>query len=128
MCLKAAEKVAKFIGTKHYSFKYTIQEGIDALEDVIYHIESYDVTTVRSSTPMYLMARKIRAMGIKFVLTGEVSDEANGSYAYFQHAPNAQEFYEETVRKVSDLHRYDLLRANKSMLAWSVETRVPFGD
>lgn len=124
----AAEKVAKFIGTKHYSFQYTVQEGIDALEDVIYHIESYDVTTVRSSTPMYLLARKIRAIGIKFVLTGEVADEASGSYAYFKYAPNKEEFYEETVRKVVGLHRYDLLRANKSMMAWSVETRVPFGD
>lgn len=126
--LKAAEEVAKFIGTKHYSFTYTIEEGIDALEDVIYHIETYDVTTVRASTPMYLLARRIRALGIKFVLTGEVSDEISGSYAYFKFAPNREEFYEETVRKVNDLHRYDLQRANKSMLAWSVETRVPFGD
>lgn len=126
--IEAAEKVAKFIGTEHYSFKYTLEEGIDALEDTIYHIESCDITTVRSSTAMYLLARKIKAMGIKFVLTGEVSDEINGSYAYFKHAPNSKEFYEETRTKVKDLNKYDLLRANKAMLAWSVETRVPFGD
>jgi asparagine synthase (glutamine-hydrolysing) len=126
--IKAAEEVAKFIGTKHYSYQYTLEEGIDALEDVIYHIESYDVTTVRSSTPMYLLARRIKTLGIKFVLTGEVSDEISGSYAYFKYAPDEREFYEETVRKVCDLHRYDLLRANKSMMAWGVETRVPFGD
>ena len=126
--IAAAEKVAKYIGTNHYSFYYTIQEGIDALEDVIYHIESCDVTTVRASTPMYLLARRIRALGIKCVLTGEVSDEISGSYAYFKYAPDKKEFYDETVRKVNDLYRYDLLRANKSMMAWSIETRVPFGD
>ena len=126
--IAAAEKVADFIGTKHYSFYYTVQEGIDAIEDVIYHTESCDVTTIRASTPMYLLARRIRALGIKCVLTGEVSDEISGSYAYFKYAPDSKEFYEETVRKVNDLYRYDLLRANKSMMAWSIETRVPFGD
>lgn len=126
--LKAAKEVANWIGTEHYSFEYTIEEGLDALEDVIYHIETYDVTTIRASTPMYLLARRIRAMGIKFVLTGEVSDEISGSYAYFKYAPNKKEFYEETVRKVNDLYKYDLQRANKSMLSWSVEARVPFGD
>lgn len=126
--LKAAEEVAQFIDSDHYSFKYTIQEGLDALEDTIYHIESCDITTVRSSVPMYLLARRIRALGIKFVLTGEVSDEINGSYSYFKYAPNKKEFYDETLVKVKNLYKYDLLRANKAMLAWSVETRVPFGD
>jgi asparagine synthase (glutamine-hydrolysing) len=124
----AAEKVAKFIGTTHYSFKYTIKEGIESLDDVIKHIESCDVTTVRASVPMYLLGKRIHAIGLKVLLTGEVSDEISGSYAYFKYAPNDIEFHNETVRKLNDLNKYDLLRANKSMMAWSIETRVPFGD
>lgn len=126
--IKAAEEVAKFIGSKHYSFEFTLDEGLDALENVIYHTETFDITTIRASTPMYLMARKIKACGIKMVLSGEGSDEIFGGYLYFHKAPNSDEFYKETVRKVKDLHKYDCLRANKSMLAWGVETRVPFLD
>jgi asparagine synthetase B (glutamine-hydrolysing) len=117
-----------FLGTVHHEMVYTLQEGIDALSDVIYHIESYDVTTVRASTPMFLMARKIRALGIKMVLSGEGADEVFGGYLYFHKAPNAKELYAETVRKVGALHNYDCLRANKSMAAWGIETRVPFLD
>jgi len=126
--LLAAQKVADHIGSIHHSLTYTIQDGLDALHDVIYHLETYDVTTIRASTPMYLMARKIRAMGIKMVLSGEGADELFGGYLYFHKAPNAKEFHEETVRKLDKLHWYDCLRANKSMSAWGVEARVPFLD
>jgi len=126
--LAAAQKVADHIGSIHHNLTYTIQDGIDALHEVIYHLETYDVTTIRASTPMYLMARKIRAMGIKMVLSGEGSDELFGGYLYFHKAPNAKAFHEETVRKMEKLHWYDCLRANKSMSAWGVEARVPFLD
>ncbi len=126
--LIAADKVAKHIGTKHHEVKYTIQEGINALRDVIYHIETYDVTTVRASTPMYLIARYIKSLGIKMVLSGEGADEVFGGYLYFHKAPNADEFHKETVRKLSKLHQYDCLRANKSLASWGVEGRVPFLD
>ncbi|WP_413110563.1 asparagine synthase B [Thaumasiovibrio sp. DFM-14] len=126
--LKAARKVADHLGTVHHELTYTIQEGLDAIRDVIYHIETYDVTTIRASTPMYLMARKIRAMGIKMVLSGEGADEVFGGYLYFHKAPNAQEFHEETVRKLLALNMFDCARANKSMAAWGVEARVPFLD
>lgn len=125
---KAAQQVADFLGTVHHAYKFTPEQGIDALSDVIHHVETFDVTTIRSSTPMYLMARKIRATGVKMVLSGEGADEIFGGYLYFHKAPNAQEFHEETVRKVHQLHRYDCLRANKAMMAWSVEARVPFLD
>ena len=126
--LEAAQHVADHIGTVHHSFQYTIQDGLDALRDVIYHIETYDVTSIRASTPMYLLARKIKAMGIKMVLSGEGADEIFGGYLYFHKAPNAREFHEETVRKLATLDLYDCLRANKSMAAWGVEARVPFLD
>ena len=126
--LIAAQKVADSIGTIHHSVIFTEQEGIDALKEVIYHLETYDVTTVRASTPMYLMARKIKAMGIKMVLSGEGADEIFGGYLYFHKAPNAQEFHEELLRKLDKLHMFDCLRANKSMSAWGVEARVPFLD
>lgn len=126
--LLAAREVADFIGTVHHEFHFTVQEGIDALPDVIHHLETYDVTTIRASTPMFLMARRIRAMGIKMVLSGEGSDEIFGGYLYFHRAPDAQSFHEETVRKLDRLHWYDCLRANKSMAAWGVEARVPFLD
>ena len=126
--LAAAKKVAVDIGTIHHEVVFTIQQGIDALRDVIYHLETYDVTTVRAATPMYLMARRIKAMGIKMVLSGEGADELFGGYLYFHKAPNAQEFHEELVRKVKNLHLFDCLRANKSMAAWGVEARVPFLD
>lgn len=126
--LIAASKVAEHIGSIHHNFVYTIEQGIDALSDVIYHLETYDVTTIRASTPMYLMARKIRAMGIKMVLSGEGSDELFGGYLYFHKAPNAEAFHDETVRKMDKLHWFDCLRANKSMAAWGVEARVPFLD
>ena len=112
----------------HDGFTFTIQEGLDALEEVIYHLETYDVTTIRAATPMFLMARKIRAMGIKMVLSGEGADEIFGGYLYFHKAPAPQAFHEETVRKISRLHSYDCLRANKAMAAWGVEARVPFLD
>lgn len=124
----AAEKVAAHLGTVHHSLGFTIQEGIDALEDVIRHVETYDVTTIRASTPMYLMARQIKAMGIKMVLSGEGADEIFGGYLYFHLAPDAREFHEETVRKVLALSKYDCSRANKSMMAWGIEARVPFLD
>jgi asparagine synthase (glutamine-hydrolysing) len=123
-----ARVVAEHIGTVHHEINYTIQEGLDALRDVIYFIETYDVTTVRASTPMYLLARFIKSMGIKMVLSGEGADEVFGGYLYFHKAPNAQAFHEETVRKLSKLHLYDCLRANKSLAAWGVEGRVPFLD
>lgn len=126
--LAAARNAAEAIGSVHHEVEYTVQEGLDALSDVIYHIESYDVTTVRASTPMYLIARRIRAMGIKMVLTGEGADEVFGGYLYFHHAPSAGEFHAETIRKLDLLHKYDCLRANKSMAAWGVEARVPFLD
>lgn len=126
--LKAARKVADYIGSVHHEFVYTIQEGLDAVKDVIYHLETYDVTTIRAATPMFLMARKIKSIGVKMVLSGEGSDEIFGGYLYFHKAPNAQALHEETVRKISKLHLYDCLRANKSMAAWGVEARVPFLD
>jgi len=124
--LKAAKIVADAIGTVHHECKYTIQEGLDALRDVIYHLETYDVTTIRAATPMYLMARKIKSMGIKMVLSGEGADEVFGGYLYFHMAPNKEELHHETVRKLQKLSKYDCLRANKSMAAWGIETRVPF--
>lgn len=126
--LAAAQKVADHIGTVHHEIKFTIQEGLDAVKDVIYNLETYDITTIRASTPMYLMARVIKSMGIKMVLSGEGADELFGGYLYFHKAPNAQEFHEETVRKLSKLHMYDCLRANKSLAAWGIEGRVPFLD
>ena len=126
--LKKARVVADYLGTVHHEIHYTIQEGLDALRDVIYHIETYDVTTIRASTPMYLMARYIKAMGIKMVLSGEGSDEIFGGYLYFHKAPNDKEMHEELIRKLDQLHLYDCLRANKSLMAWGVEGRVPFLD
>ena len=126
--LEKARLVAKHIGTVHHEINYTIQEGLDAIRDVIYFIETYDVTTVRASTPMYLLARVIKSMGIKMVLSGEGADEIFGGYLYFHKAPSAKAFHEETVRKLSKLHYYDCLRANKSLSAWGVEGRVPFLD
>ena len=126
--LIAAREVADKIGTVHHEMTYTIQEGLDAIRDVIYHIETYDVTTIRASTPMYLLARKIKAMGIKMVLSGEGADEIFGGYLYFHKAPNAKEFHEETVRKLLALNMFDCARANKSLAAWGVEGRVPFLD
>ncbi len=126
--LAKAKIVADYIGTVHHEINYTIQEGLDAIRDVIYFIETYDVTTVRASTPMYLLARVIKSMGIKMVLSGEGADEVFGGYLYFHKAPDAKEFHEETVRKLGKLHLYDCLRANKSLSAWGVEGRVPFLD
>ena len=126
--LAKAREVADHIGTVHHEIHYTLQEGLDALRDVIYHIETYDVTTVRASTPMYLLARVIKSMGIKMVLSGEGADEVFGGYLYFHKAPDARAFHEETVRKLSKLHLYDCLRANKALSAWGVEGRVPFLD
>ncbi len=126
--LAAAKKVADHIGTIHHEINFTVQEGLDAIRDVIYHIETYDVTTIRASTPMYLLARVIKSMGIKMVLSGEGADELFGGYLYFHKAPNAQAFHEETVRKLGKLHMYDCLRANKTLAAWGVEGRVPFLD
>ena len=126
--LAAARKVADHIGTVHHEIHFTVQEGLDAIRDVIYHLETYDVTTVRASTPMYLMSRVIKSMGVKMVLSGEGADEIFGGYLYFHKAPNAQAFHEETIRKLNKLHLYDCLRANKSLAAWGVEGRVPFLD
>ena len=126
--LAAAEIAGKALGTVHHGFEYTFEEGLDALPEVIRHIETYDVTTIRASTPMYLLARRIKAMGVKMVLSGEGSDEIFGGYLYFHKAPNAREFHEELVRKLDALYNYDCLRANKSMMAWGVEPRVPFLD
>ena len=126
--LAKAKEVADYIGTVHHEVNYTIQEGLDAIRDVIYYTETYDVTTIRASTPMYLLARVIRSMGIKMVLSGEGADEIFGGYLYFHKAPNAREFHDETVRKISKLHFYDCLRANKSLMAWGIEGRVPFLD
>ena len=126
--LVAARKVAAHIGTIHHEIHFTVQEGLDAIRDVIYHIETYDVTTIRASTPMYLLARVIKSMGVKMVLSGEGADEIFGGYLYFHKAPNAEEFHKETVRKLDKLHLYDCLRANKSLASWGVEGRVPFLD
>ncbi|MHC1479501.1 asparagine synthase B [Frateuria aurantia] len=126
--LAAAEQAAKSLGTVHHGFVYSFEEGLDALPEVIRHIETYDVTTIRASTPMYLLARRIKAMGVKMVLSGEGSDEIFGGYLYFHKAPSAEAFHEELVRKLDALHSYDCLRANKSMMAWGVEPRVPFLD
>jgi asparagine synthase (glutamine-hydrolysing) len=126
--LEAAVKVADMLGTVHHTMLFTVQDGIDALKEVIWHLETYDVTSIRASTPMYLLARKIKAMGIKMVLSGEGADEIFGGYLYFHKAPDARAFHEETVAKLDGLHMYDCLRANKSMAAWGVEARVPFLD
>jgi asparagine synthase (glutamine-hydrolysing) len=125
---EAALKVAKFLGTKHHVMTFTIEEGLDALSDVIFHLETYDVTTIRASTPMYLLSRKIKAMGIKMVLSGEGSDEIFGGYLYFHNAPDKAAFHEECVKRVKNLHLADCLRANKSTSAWGLEARVPFLD
>ena len=125
---KAAIEVAKFLGTKHHAFTFTIEDGLDALSDVIFHLETYDVTTIRASTPMFLLSRKIKAMGVKMVLSGEGSDEIFGGYLYFHAAPDKKAFHEETVRRIKNLHLSDCLRANKSTAAWGVEARVPFLD
>ncbi|CAH2073284.1 unnamed protein product, partial [Thlaspi arvense] len=126
--LKAGKEVADYLGTRHHELHFTVQEGIDAIEEVIYHVETYDVTTIRASTPMFLMSRKIKSLGVKMVLSGEGSDEIFGGYLYFHKAPNKKEFHEETCRKIKALHQYDCLRANKSTSAWGVEARVPFLD
>ena len=126
--LKAARSVAKYLDTVHHEFTFTEQDGIDAIADVIYHLETYDVTTIRASTPMFLMSRKIKAHGIKMVLSGEGSDEIFGGYLYFHNAPNKQEFQQELINRVNDLHSADCLRANKSTMAWGLEARVPFLD
>ena len=126
--LIAAKKAADHIGSIHHEVHFTIQEGLDAVRDVIYHLETYDVTTIRASTPMYLLARVIKSMGIKMVLSGEGADEIFGGYLYFHKAPNAKEFHEENVRKLNKLHLYDCLRANKSLMSWGIEGRVPFLD
>ncbi|KAG1666782.1 hypothetical protein FOA52_004618 [Chlamydomonas sp. UWO 241] len=126
--LAAARKVADFLKTDHHDFTFTVQEGIDAISNVINHIESFDVTTIRASTPMFLMSRKIKALGVKMVLSGEGADEIFGGYMYFHKAPSKEEFHSETVRKIMDLHKYDCARANKSTMAWGVEARVPFLD
>ena len=126
--LIAAQKAAEHIGSIHHEVHFTVQEGLDAVRDVIYHLETYDVTTIRASTPMYLLARVIKSMGIKMVLSGEGSDELFGGYLYFHKAPNAKEFHEENVRKLEKLHLYDCLRANKSLMSWGIEGRVPFLD
>lgn len=126
--LTASREVADYIGTIHHEITFTVQEGLDAVRDVVYHLETYDVTTIRASTPMYMMARVIKSMGIKMVLSGEGADEIFGGYLYFHKAPNAKEFHTETLRKLSKLHLYDCLRSNKSMASWGVESRVPFLD
>jgi asparagine synthase (glutamine-hydrolysing) len=126
--LIAARKAAQFLETVHHEYTFTVQEGLDAISDVIYHLETYDVTTVRASTPMYLLSRKIKAMGVKMVLSGEGSDEIFGGYLYFHAAPNAADFHRECVSRVKKLHTADCLRANKSTMAWGLEARVPFLD
>ncbi|WP_442265701.1 asparagine synthase B [Tenacibaculum sp. ZS6-P6] len=126
--LAAAKKVSDHIGTIHHEITFTIQEGLDAIRDVIYNLETYDITTIRASTPMYLMARVIKSMGIKMVLSGEGADEIFGGYLYFHKAPDSEEFHKETVRKLDKLYQYDCLRANKSLMAWGIEGRVPFLD
>ena len=124
--LRMARKVADHVGSIHHEIVFTIQEGLDAISDVIYHLETFDVTTVRAATPMYLMSRKIRAMGIKMILSGEGADEVFGGYLYFHKAPNPEEFFKETVRKLQALHLYDCLRANKATAPWGVGARLPF--
>ncbi|CAG7871138.1 unnamed protein product, partial [Brassica rapa] len=126
--LKAGKEVADYLGTVHHEFHFTVQDGIDAVEDVIYHVETYDVTTIRASTPMFLMSRKIKSLGVKMVLSGEGSDEIFGGYLYFHKAPNKQEFHQETCRKIKALHKYDCLRANKATSAFGLEARIPFLD
>ncbi len=126
--LKFAREVADFLGTTHHEFIFTEEEGLDAISDVIYSIETYNPTTIRAATPMFLMARKIKAYGIKMVLSGEGADEVFGGYLYFHKAPNKEEFHRECSRKLQDLYKYDLCRANKSMMAWGIECRVPFLD
>ncbi|KYQ90430.1 asparagine synthetase [Tieghemostelium lacteum] len=126
--LKAAREVSEYLGTVHHEYHFTVQEGIDAIPDVIRHLETYDVTTIRASTPMYFLSRKIKAMGVKMVLSGEGSDEIFGGYLYFHNAPDALEFHEECKRRIDALHSFDCLRANKSTAAWGVEVRVPFLD
>eukprot|EP00397_Hematodinium_sp_SG-2012_P014876 GEMP01015136.1.p1 GENE.GEMP01015136.1~~GEMP01015136.1.p1 ORF type:complete len:581 (+),score=152.62 GEMP01015136.1:58-1800(+) len=126
--LIAARKVADFLHTSHHEFTFEIDEGIDALSDVIYHLETYDVTTIRASTPMYFLSRRIKSLGVKMVLSGEGADEIFGGYLYFHKAPNKEEFHKETIRKLKALHQYDVLRANKSTMSWGVEARVPFLD
>ncbi|KAF9596429.1 hypothetical protein IFM89_011258 [Coptis chinensis] len=126
--LKAGKEVADYLGTVHHEFHFTVQDGIDAIEDVIYHVETYDVTTIRASTPMFLMSRKIKSLGVKMVISGEGSDEIFGGYLYFHKAPNKEEFHRETCHKIKALHQYDCLRANKSTSAWGLEARVPFLD
>jgi asparagine synthase (glutamine-hydrolysing) len=126
--LAPARRVADHIGSVHHEIHFTVQEGLDALSDVIYHLETFDITTIRASTPMYLMMRKIRAMGIKMILSGEGADEIFGGYLYFHKAPDGKELHDETVRKLQKLHLYDCARANKSCAAWGVEGRVPFLD
>lgn len=126
--LKYARIVADFLGTIHHEYNFTIQEGIDVLEDLIYHLETYDVTTIRASTPMFLMARKIKSMGIKMVLSGEGADEMLGGYLYFHNAPDNKEFHNECINRVKNLHHFDCLRANKSTMSWGLEARVPFLD
>lgn len=126
--LKAAKKVADFLGTEHHEYTFTLQEGLDAIRDLIYHLETFDVTTIRASTPMFLMSRKIKSMGIKMVLSGEGADEVYGGYLYFHNAPNDIAFHEECMRRVDGLHNFDCLRANKSTMSWGLEARVPFLD
>ncbi|KAM3274151.1 hypothetical protein ACQJBY_043368 [Aegilops geniculata] len=126
--LKAAKEVANYLGTMHHEFTFTVQDGIDAIEDVIYHTETYDVTTIRASTPMFLMSRKIKSLGVKMVISGEGSDEIFGGYLYFHKAPNKEELHRETCQKIKALHQYDCLRANKATSAWGLEARVPFLD
>lgn len=126
--LLAARQVATFLKTVHHEYTFTVQEGLDAIADVIYHLETYDVTTVRASTPMYLLSRKIKANGVKMVLSGEGSDEIFGGYLYFHAAPGKEAFQEEIVKRVKNLHTSDCLRANKSTMAWGLEARVPFLD
>lgn len=126
--LLAARKAAEYLETVHHEYTFSVQEGLDAVQDVIYHLETYDVTTVRASTPMYLLSRKIKAMGVKMVLSGEGSDEIFGGYLYFHAAPDAPSFHQECVKRVKNLHTADCLRANKSTMAWGLEARVPFLD
>jgi len=126
--LLAAKKVADFLGTIHHEFHFTVQEGIDAIRDLIWHLETYDVTTIRASTPMYLLSRKVKSLGIKMVLSGEGADEVFGGYLYFHQAPTDEEFHKECISRVENLHHFDCLRANKSTMAWGVEARVPFLD
>ena len=126
--LLAARQAAEYLGTIHHEYTFTVQEGLDALSDVIYHLETYDVTTVRASTPMYLLSRKIKAIGVKMVLSGEGSDEVFGGYLYFHAAPDKAAFHQESVKRVKNLHTADCLRANKSTMAWGLEARVPFLD